>query len=165
MGREQVVDEPAFRVRAVLGAVLMHRPAREVLAMRDLERGQAAVSAVQARVSAVQLLEAPIGAPAVPVLPRAARIGAPAALLRTRPVGTLTPEVLGIGALGLLLLGALGLLLLGARLPVAGRRRLDPCRGAMAGAVLRVVDGTGRDLDATVQPLRGGTLPEVAERK
>jgi hypothetical protein len=35
----------------------------------------------------------------------------------------------------------------------------------MAGAVLRVVDGTGRDLDATVQPLRGGTLPEVAERK
>jgi hypothetical protein len=106
--------------------------------MAEVAAGPVAAPAVQAPAMA-EVAASPVAAPAVQ---------APATAVRAPAVHTVVPD----------------LSLTGPRLQVAGRKRSDPRHTKRAVAGIRTADGTGQRPDVTAQLLRGGTVPEVAER-
>ena len=128
--------------------------------MAEVAAGPVAAPAVQAPAMA-EVAASPVAAPAVQAPATAVRAPAvhtvvPAAPPRLRPAGTPIPAALGTGVPDLSLTGA--------RLQVAGRKRSGPRHTKKAVAGIRTADGTGQRPDVTAQLLRGGTVPEVAER-
>jgi len=131
-------------------------PAVQAPAMAEVAASPVAAPAVQAPATAVRAPAVHTVVPAAAVRAPAVHTVVPAAPPRLRPAGTPIPAALGTGAPGLLLTGA--------RLQVAGRKRSGPRHTKKAVAGIRTADGTGQRPDVTAQLLRGGTVPEVAER-